>query len=78
MSSRVPFLLRSLIPPLRSNFSVHSSREKKGSKPKDEDGSLSSCAFSFELTYPFNEIRTDNKRKTTYMRQTFFQEKGVG
>ena len=48
MSSPVPFLLPSLISPLRSNFSVPSVEEKEGGIYKDEDGSpvpLSSMFF---------------------------------
>ena len=70
MSSPVPFLLPSLISPLRSNSSVPSFTEKEGCIYKDDDGSPVQHVF---LIFPFSEKGTDNRGKHKELTRVFKQ-----
>ena len=76
MSSPVPFLLPSLIFPLRSNFSVPSVEEKEGGIYKDEDGPLCPCpACSFDLPIQRGRDRQQEESNKPLTNVRFFQEK---
>ena len=70
MSSPVPFLLPSLISPLRSNFSVPSLTETESCIYKDEDGSPVQHVV---LIFPFSEKGTDNRGKHKELTREFKQ-----